>query len=235
MRNQSNKRPSTLIYSNNINNFFFDETKSWTSFGKKFADFRYVLMKFLIFFHCETSVNMSNPNVIFYRLCISRLSMFLEEFSIKFMENMKKFMHFTENSPHYWISQRTWRFFDFFLENAAYWKFSINFQQLMVDFFSLILKISTSRKILEFFCHYAATNCCIFATLIEIFFRNFYRFSHFMDVAKVICVYFIRLSRFKGSPSPSKNVSTGDLLHWIINPWKIFENFCHFQKKLLFL
>lgn len=180
MRNQSNKRPSTLICSNNINNFFFDETKSWTSFGKKFADFRYVLMKFLIFFHCETSVNMSNPNVIFF---IGYVLVDYRCFWRSFLSNswkiwrnsctLRRTRHIT-GSP----SERD-EFLVFFWRTLLIGNFLSTFNNWWSIFFiGPCQNFNIQENSWIFFCHYAATNCCIFATLIEIFFGIFIIFFY---------------------------------------------------------
>ena len=86
--NHENKRPSktfTLTCSNNINNFFFDETI--LNFIRK--KIRWLSICFNeISFHFVKLPSMFNPNVLFYRLCISRFV--ISDFWRSFLSNSWK-------------------------------------------------------------------------------------------------------------------------------------------------
>ena len=148
-----------------ISTISFSMKQSWTSFGKKFADFRYVLMKFLFIlwnFH-QCLIRM------YYFIGYVLVDLLYLIFGGVFYQILGKYEWnhaLLVESSHYWISQRTWRhFFEDRCLLEIFYQLSTTDDEFWNYILLILAEISTSRKIY----HCTATNCCIFVALIENF------------------------------------------------------------------
>lgn len=147
--------------------------QSWTSFGKKFADFRYVLMKFLFFIVKLPSMCQIRIYFVVNILCF--MSDFWRSFFYQIHRKYEENHALYDGSPHYWISQWTWR--DFFYGERClleiFYQLSTNNCRFLID---PCQNFNIQGKFLNFL-HYAATNCCILSHLLKfcgILFFTFY-------------------------------------------------------------